>query len=114
MSKSYKKKVRLHVAYGNNTEFYRSRRRRERRVNKNVLKSVVNVFDVDTEDLDRVQFEQIPKRDTWREPTDGSYVVDHEIINRRLIDGDYSNSDLSWIKKSCRGLKWFKKIIGMK
>lgn len=113
MSKSYKKKVRLHVAYGNNTEFYRSRRRRERRVNKNTLKTAINLFNFDKENLDEVQFEQIPKRDTWREPTDGSYVVDHEIINRRLIDGDYGNSDLSWIKKSCRNLKWFKKIFNI-
>jgi hypothetical protein len=111
MSKSYKKKIRLHIAYGNNTEFYRSRRRRERRVNKNTLREAVNQYDFD--DMDDVQFLEIPKRNDWEEPTDGSYVVDHNIINREIIDRNYDKNYLSWIKKSCRNLKWFNKILNV-
>lgn len=113
MSKSYHKKIRMHIAYGNNTDYYRSRRRRNRRANRITLRTTVTKNEVQDVD-DVLVLKEIPKRDTWNEPTDGSWVETAETINQKIIDRNYDRGYMQFIKKQCRGLKWRKRIFGMR
>lgn len=112
MSRSYKKKLRLHVCYGNNTEYYRSRRRRNRRSNNNLLRTVIANFTLDEVD-DNLMLVNIPKRDIWNEPTDGTSVKDVDSINKEIIDSGYDRDTINWYRKICRKLKHRNKILGI-
>lgn len=110
MSRTYNKKIRMHVCHGKNTEFYRERRRRNRRVNRMLLNATVSQNEPSEVD-ENLSLEQIPKRDTWNEPTDGSWVETPETINKRIIDSNYDRAYIRFIKKRCRNLKGYHKIL---
>lgn len=77
MSRSYKKNVKVGIAQGTNTEFYRSRDRKIRRKNREICRSMV-----DDEDRDlTVMIDKYIKND-WEEPTDGSYVYNEETLKQ--------------------------------
>lgn len=83
MSRTHRNAVRQGICSGNNTEFYRNRRKKERRVNRNHLKNVVNTTYEDDID-DNLNFEKIPTKDDWNEPTDGSILIDNDKMKQML------------------------------
>lgn len=71
MSRSYNKVAKQPIACGSNTEFYRAMNRSVRRYNKQVLGVCL-----------RSEFGDAPpevfryfQRDSWAEPTDGSFIM---------------------------------------
>ena len=74
MSKSYGKYKTCGVCYGNNTPYYKDRRRKVRIKNKQRLENMIAHHN--PEDYDDV-FEPyiIPKNDSWDEPTDGTWKL---------------------------------------
>jgi hypothetical protein len=65
MSKSFGKYINTGIAEGNNSKYYRRRRRNYRIKNKMRLLMAIK------EDKDFIEFKQC-KKDQWREPTDGT------------------------------------------
>lgn len=82
MSKTYRKNVRVGICGGTNTEFYRGRRRKNRRTTKTQLHNVVT--NGSDEDIENVSFDKLPKRDDYTEPTDGSVTYHHTDKNSDL------------------------------
>lgn len=74
MSKSYGKYKTMGICYGSNTEFYRERRKHQRRVNKHRIRNTMANADIEEFDEKYEEF-TIPKNDTWEEPTDGHYKL---------------------------------------
>lgn len=74
MSKSYGKYKTCGICYGNNTPYYKDRRRKVRMKNKQRLENMIAHYN--PEDYDDV-FEPyiIPKKDSWDEPTDGTWKL---------------------------------------
>lgn len=84
MSRSYRKRyLRLNNCLGSNTWYYRKKRKQFRRKAKQQLHSKLEDF-VHPEKLKVF-------KDTWREPTDGSWLAD-----AKDIKNNFSNS--KWIK----------------
>ena len=83
MSKSYGKYKTCGICYGNNTPYYKDRRRKVRMKNKQRLENMIAHHN--PEDYDDV-FEPyiIPKKDTWMEPTDGSEKYDYKRIKKMM------------------------------
>ena len=74
MSKSYAKYKTLGVCTGSNTEYYRMRNRLRRRKNNHSIKNIMANFK--NEEFDDIFLEfKIPKKDSWDEPTDGTWKV---------------------------------------
>ena len=79
MSRSYKKVLKLGNCTGSNTEYYKNRRRKLRRVSRQQLH-------INEDDF--VHPEKLMKyKDSWNEPTDGTFLVD-----RKDVTEIYSNS----------------------
>lgn len=89
MSKSYGKYKNLGIATGSNTEWYRDRIRKVRNKNKHRIKNILSNFN--TEDFDDAYIPyKIPKKDTWREPTDGTVRYTAKDVER-LVDNNGGN-----------------------
>lgn len=74
MSRS-RRKPKVGICVGSNTNYYRKRRRRWRRRENNKLKSILSHNNVeDASDLLNKDID-IPKHNPWDEPTDGSYML---------------------------------------
>lgn len=74
MSKSYGKHKTMGICDGSNTEFYRERRKHQRRVNKHRIRNTIANSDIEDFD-DNYEAYSIPKNDDWEEPTDGHYKL---------------------------------------
>ena len=74
MSRSYKKQLRMNWCCGSNTEFYRELNRQRRRYSKEQLNKIRKMHIDDFSDI--YIDPKIPKKDTWREPTDGGFILD--------------------------------------
>ena len=74
MSRTRRKMIREGICTGSNTSFYRDRRHRQRRINNQRLKAAVNSSSL--EELDDIEYLEIPKEDSWLEPTDGTHLID--------------------------------------
>lgn len=74
MSKSYGKYKTTGFCDGSNTEYYRERRKHQRRVNKHRLRNTIANNDIEDFD-DRYQDLKLPKKNDWDEPTDGTYKM---------------------------------------
>ena len=90
MSKSYGKYKTCGVCYGNNTPYYKDRRRKVRMKNKQRLENMIAHHN--PEDYDDV-FDpyKIPKKDTWMEPTDGSWKSYPDELKNKLNWFGYRN-----------------------
>lgn len=78
MSRTYRKILRLGFAHACNTDYYRTKRRTFRRKARQRLH-------VDLEDF--VHPEKLSKfKDSWDEPTDGTWLVDWNYIKYNLED----------------------------
>lgn len=74
MSRTYRKALRVGICYGNNTPFYKARRRKARNYNSQMLKNMM--AHMETEDINENIYNIVlPKRDDWIEPTDGTYLI---------------------------------------
>lgn len=74
MSKSYGNYKTQGICYGDNTEYYRERRKHQRRVNNHRIRNVIANSNIDEFDDNYEEF-SIPKKNHWEEPTDGTYKV---------------------------------------
>lgn len=102
MSRTYNKNVRLGIAGGSNTEYYRSRNRQSRRKNKKHLKYISSQYD-DNEIQENLEFEKLPK-DHWEEPTDGTVTYRKKQLNL-LLEIENDNNFKKWYRKLLRKFK---------
>lgn len=89
MSKSFGKYLRLGFCYGSNTEYYRKRRKHQRHVNKQRIRNIIANNNIDEFDEKYIPY-NIPKRNDWDEPTDGTY---------KLTGKDIKRKEKEWFKK---------------
>lgn len=100
MSKSYRKKyLRLSIGTGTNTSYYRAKRRTFRRKTRQQLHIKLEDF-VHPEKLKVF-------KDTWDEPTDGSWLVTSE----KIKDNYAANGWEGWIKLLHKLKKYEKRHI---
>lgn len=97
MSKSYAKYKTMGICYGSNTDFYRERRKHQRRVNKHRIRNTMANSNIGEFDEKYEEF-TIPKNDDWEEPTDGHYKVTAKELNeidkkRRKVFGLYTTKN---------------------
>lgn len=81
MSKSVGKYKSLGFCTGSNTPYYKERRKFIRNKNRHLLRNVVansKMEDIDDEFIPI----KLPKRDDWREPTDGTFKYNAKEINK--------------------------------
>jgi hypothetical protein len=74
MSKSYGNYATVGICTGSNTEYYRDRRKHQRNVNKQRIRNTIANNDIEDFDDKFIPFE-IPKKNDWDEPTDGTLKV---------------------------------------
>lgn len=84
MSKSYSKIKRIGICCGSNTEFYRAKRRNIRAKEKQAIRDTLTHTNIS--DFDNVYTPlNIPFKDTWSEPTDGTITMTARAIDRYAI-----------------------------
>lgn len=84
------------ICCGSNTEYYRERTRRTSARNKQILRNAVAHYGND--EVDEHVFEyRPPKRDTWDEPTDGTFLYDRRRAESIASDPTYSDSYREWV-----------------
>ena len=72
MSRSYKKNIKVQIACGSNGRFYKLRRRKNRhRLNQELYDATTKYEGEDIDD--NINPDTLPKRDLYREPTDGHW-----------------------------------------
>ena len=109
MSRSYKKIVKLGNCGGSNTEYYRTMNRKCRAKNRHTLRSIMANYDIETVS-DNIPNAEIPIRDSWNEPTDGTYIVSKEDKNFYINDPYFGRkssgtSENFWNRKFGKYLK---------
>lgn len=80
MSKSYNKYLKFGICTGSNTKFYKARRRHIRHKNRHNLQNLLSNYTA--EEVSDMFIDFIMFHDNYREPTDGSYLVDENYIKR--------------------------------
>lgn len=86
MSKSYSKVKKFGICSGDNTEFYREKRRSIRAKEKQVIRDTLAHADIS--DFDDVYTPlNIPLKDDWTEPTDGTIPMNAKEIKKNDRDG---------------------------
>ncbi len=99
MSKTYRKNVRVGICTGSNTEFYRERRRKYRRMIRNEIRKLINSGT--EEDIENASFKKLLKHDSWEEPTDGTvtYRSKQDAKNRIKFNIPFLSQVLRKFKK---------------
>lgn len=83
MSRSYKNYISCKIAGGDNTEFYKHRRRKIKNLGRMQLRSLMAQFN--PEDVSEMWEEpNFPMKDTWAEPSDGHYPMNKKMYNQWL------------------------------
>ena len=91
MSRTYHKILRLNNCCGSNTEYYKYKRRQFRHKSKQ---------DLNTQQDDFVNPEQLSHfKDSWLEPTDGSFLVDKNDVERIFSNSRWYNKLINKFKK---------------
>lgn len=104
MSRTYRKFVKCGICNGSNTEFYRGRNRKSRRVNRSNLHSLITNHTADEVD-ELVSVTKLP-HDSWNEPTDGTFLVSKKDKDFYINDSKHSRFDEDyWNRKFGRYLK---------
>lgn len=93
MSRTYKKQLRMNFCCGSNTEFYRERNRKRRSLRKAQLDKIRKMSIDDFSDM--YMEPKIPKKDTWREPTDGYFLLDKNEYTKLKNECENSTNDFS-------------------
>ena len=89
MSKSFGKYVTMGICYGSNTEYYRDRRKHQRHVNKQRIRNIIANNNIEEFD-EKYNPYNIPKKDNYVEPTDGTYKLTGKKIKKE---------QKTWLKK---------------
>lgn len=99
MSRSYKKQLRMNWCCGSNTEFYREMNRQRRRFCKEQLNKIRKMSIDDFSDM--YMDPKLPKKDTWREPTDGGFILDKNEYTKlkKEYENDPNEFSKSYIKR---------------
>ena len=83
MSKSYAKYKSCGIGTGSNTEWYRDRIHKVRKRNKHRIRNII--ANNNNEEFDDVYNPySLPKKDTRREPTDGTVRYDYKRIRKMM------------------------------
>lgn len=102
MSKSYGKYLTVGMCYGNNTPYYRARRKHWRRVNRNRIRDVFARYEGEDIDDNYKPF-IIPTKNLWDEPTDGHWKSFPKELKKKLnwhgYNGIYLTKDGKKVKK---------------
>lgn len=88
MSKSYGKYKTVGMFDGNNTEYYRACNRYSRSKNRQIVRNMQ--ANVNPEDYDDEYLDYRPRKDRWREPTDGTIKINAKDINKDTYRGIYT------------------------
>lgn len=92
MSKSYSKYKRVGICTGSNTNYYRDRRRLFRTRDKQIIRNILAHYDVDKFD-DLYTPENIPFKNDWDEPTDGTIRITANDATRDDYRGIYATKN---------------------
>lgn len=104
MSRTYRKAIRQGVCTGSNTEYYRARTRKLRRMNRQSLHTAITKLDI-ADAADVIYTFKYPRRNEWDEPTDGSYYVDKNYVDSVVNSDWYYDSFKKFFSKYYRVLK---------
>lgn len=89
MSKSHAKYLTVGMCYGNNTPYYKARRRMVRMKNRQRIKNMIaHYYPEDYDDVFNHYI--IPTKDTWLEPTDGHWKMYPKELKKKLKCNCYS------------------------
>ena len=100
MSRTYRKRIIKTTAGGDNTSFYRLRRRKIKNIGRMQLRRLLANFNID--DVSNLWEEpNIPMRDEWAEPTDGHYGITKRDYKKLVHNEDIN----SWYDYSKLGKK---------
>lgn len=105
MSRSYKKNIVVNTCYGDNRDFYKSRRRKIKNAHRMQLRSLVAQYEPEVID-DIWKEPSIPMRDTWAEPTDGHYGMNRDMWKaqkkkyNRYYDNDCHDKEVNYYLKN--------------
>lgn len=81
MSKTYRKNIRQGIACGDNRLWYKLRRRWIKHSKRQALRNVIAHYP--TSDADDYFVDPLfCKKDTWREPTDGYWLINKATLKR--------------------------------
>ena len=91
MGKTTHKYLRMGICTGRNTQWYRDRRRNWRRSINHQLRNVIanNAIDDASDMIGRDV--DIPKKDSWMEPTDGTVLIYDNKVCSTFWSQDYIN-----------------------
>lgn len=92
MSKSYGRYINLGICWGSNTEFYRDRRKQVRRKNRHIIRNLLHNFTADLFDDLFTDF-RLPRKDTWNEPTDGTWKYTAKEVKKYIRKGIYTGKN---------------------
>ena len=84
MSRTRKKYIKLGNCSGNNTQYYRQRRKTENAKNKHILINACKNYNID--EIDEHIYDIKFPHDSWNEPTDGTHIVDYKIAKEKYND----------------------------
>ena len=94
MSRTYRKRIIKTTAGGNNTSFYRLRRRKIKNAGRMQLRHLLANFNID--DVSNLWEEpNIPMRNEWAEPTDGHYGITKRDYKKLKSE---SSSELEYVE----------------
>lgn len=90
MSRTYRNYIKCGICYGSNTDFYRELNRFCRNKNKHILRNLLANADMETL-AEVIPLAIQPKRDTWNEPTDGTFLISKKQIlsGHKFLNVDY-------------------------
>ena len=97
MACTYRKFVKCGFCGGSNTEYYRNMNRKCRQKNRRTLHNMIINYDIET-CSDLIPFGEVPIHDSWREPTDGTFLITKK-------DKDFWEDKTNWNRKIGKYLK---------
>lgn len=97
MARTYRKFVKCGVCTGSNTQYYRYMNRKCRTKNRQSLRNMIVNYDIETVS-DIIPFGEVPIHDSWREPTDGTFLITKK-------DKDFWEDKTNWNRKIGKYLK---------
>ena len=97
MARTYRKFVKCGICNGSNTEYYRDMNRKCRTKNRQSLRNMIVNYDIET-CSDLVPLGEVPIHDSWREPTDGTFLITKN-------DKDWWEDKTNWNRKIGKYLK---------
>lgn len=88
MSRTYRKAVKCGICTGSNTEYYREKNRKCRNKNRHSLRNLMSKYDIET--VNDMVTTEVPRHDSWDEPTDGTFLVTRKDKNSYKYNEDGS------------------------